>query len=262
MKILSFDVGIKNLAYCYSDHTNNNISILDWNVIDLVKNNNMCYHDNCHKPIKYFINDIYSCKKHASCHSDYFINHTQLSINHIKKMQSNDIKKLCLSYNLEENKYKTRMINTLNSFFKEKCFKLYKQENATKIDLINIGRKMASIFDSLFNSLDIDIILIENQMSKIATRMKTIQGMITQYFIIKYPSVTIKYISSFNKLKFYSEDKKLSYKERKLLAIKTVNEIINKDHSLKNWCTLFSKHSKKDDLADCLLQSIIYMRLT
>ena len=80
MKILSFDVGIKNLAYCYSDHTNNNISILDWNVIDLVKNNNMCYHDNCHKPIKYFINDIYSCKKHASCHSDYFINHTQLSI--------------------------------------------------------------------------------------------------------------------------------------------------------------------------------------
>ena len=35
MKILSFDVGIKNLAYCLFDLSDHSIKILDWNVINI-----------------------------------------------------------------------------------------------------------------------------------------------------------------------------------------------------------------------------------
>jgi len=261
MKILSFDVGISNLAYCYSENIDNEITIVNWGVIDLNKDNNMCYHDNCQKDIKYFIDSVYSCKKHALSHPDFYINHTKMSINQIRKCDIADIKNICKSYNLEENRYKKNMIETISTFFKEKCFNLYKQVNASHVNLVKIGRNMKTNFDTLFNSSDFDIILIENQIGPLATRMKTIQGMITQYFIIKFPSTDIKYISSFNKLKLFTKEK-LSYKDKKKLAIQKTEEILNTNNNLTCWIDFFKKHKKKDDLADSLLQSIVYVRLT
>lgn len=261
MKILSFDVGISNLAYCYSDYSDNNINIIDWGVIDLNKDNNMCYTKGCKKDIKYFINNVYSCKKHALAHSEYYVNHTKMSVNQIKKMNITDIKNICKSFNLNEKKYKKDMIETLNTFFKEKCFKLYKQDNATKVDLVKIGRNMNNYFNELFNSYTFDTILIENQIGPLATRMKTIQGMITQYFIIKHPSAIVNYVSSFNKLKPFT-DKKLSYKEKKKYAIQKTLELLNSKNNISNWVDFFKKHKKQDDLADSFLQSIVYMRLT
>ena len=42
MKILSFDVGIKNLAYIIFDCDNNNITIDKWDIICLVDKNIKC----------------------------------------------------------------------------------------------------------------------------------------------------------------------------------------------------------------------------
>ena len=39
--------------------------------------------------------------------------------------------------------------------------------------------------DELYKDDDIDTVIIENQISPIANRMKTLQGMIAQYFIMK-----------------------------------------------------------------------------
>ena len=54
------------------------------------------------------------------------------------------------------------------------------------INLIDIGRTMKQKFDQLFacDFLDLDKVIIENQISPLASRMKTLQGMITQYFIM------------------------------------------------------------------------------
>ncbi len=41
MKLLSFDVGIKNLAYClFEVDMNKNFSIIEWNIISLLNNEN------------------------------------------------------------------------------------------------------------------------------------------------------------------------------------------------------------------------------
>ena len=261
MKILSFDVGISNLAYCYSENIDNEINIFAWGVIDLNKDNNMCYYNNCQKNIKYFINSVYSCKKHASQHRDFYINNTKMSINQIRKLPNCDIKNICKSYNIEENKYKKNMLETINTYFKEKCFTLYKHINSSKVDLVKIGRNMKHIFDILFITSELDIILIENQIGPLSPRMKTMQGMITQYFIIKHPSANIKCVSSFNKLKLFTEEK-LSYRDKKKFAIQKTEEILNTNNNLSKWIDFFKKHKKKDDLADSLLQSIVYVRLT
>ena len=39
--ILSFDVGIRNLAYCLIDNSDNDWNILDWNIIDCTSSNSI-----------------------------------------------------------------------------------------------------------------------------------------------------------------------------------------------------------------------------
>nr|QFG74026.1 MAG: hypothetical protein [Megaviridae environmental sample] len=45
MKVLSFDVGIINLAYCLLEVKDNKVSILEWDIIDILQkvNNPMCH---------------------------------------------------------------------------------------------------------------------------------------------------------------------------------------------------------------------------
>tara|TARA_B100000424_G_scaffold271743_1_gene276481 strand:- start:9055 stop:9630 length:576 start_codon:yes stop_codon:yes gene_type:complete len=128
------------------------------------------------------------------------------------------------------------------------------------ISLITIGRNMQHILDSYFqtkwNIFSIDVVLIENQIGPLAIRMKTLQGMITQYFIQKNIS-QIEYWSSSNKLKpFLNENKKTNYRERKLLSIKVTLHLL--DTFFNSWSHHYSSHKKKDDLSDCLLQCLHY----
>lgn len=86
-------------------------------------------------------------------------------------------------------------------------FKEIRQIKVSDISLPNIGLKLKENYDYIFKKYKIDIVIIENQLSPLASRMKTIQGMITQYFIDNNV-VKIEYISAINKLKEYSEKKK------------------------------------------------------
>jgi hypothetical protein len=53
--------------------------------------------------------------------------------------------------------------------------------------------------------LGVDVVLIENQISPIAKRMKDVQVLLTQYFIMKSDETVIIYVSSSNKLKLFSQ---------------------------------------------------------
>ena len=63
---------------------------------------------------------------------------------------------------------------------------------------------MTEVLDRVDPQKTITHIIIENQISPIANRMKTVQGMLAQYFIMKYGATChIEFISSVNKLKIF-----------------------------------------------------------
>ena len=77
MKLISFDVGIKNMAYCIFDISSGSpISILDWNVINLMeKIEHPIISCNCplHPKIKNkksIMNPLTLCGKHAKYKKD------------------------------------------------------------------------------------------------------------------------------------------------------------------------------------------------
>jgi hypothetical protein len=151
---------------------------------------------------------------------------------------------------------------------------------ATDMDLVTLGKNMMieldkivipynehpSIMGGLANtsSLDdkynIDIVIIENQISTIASRMKTLQGMIAQYFIMKH-TPHIEFISAANKLKMFMTKKKTTYTERKLESVEVTKELLETLPQLNEYRGYLDKNKKKDDLADCFLQGVYYLTL-
>ena len=154
-----------------------------------------------------------------------------------------------------------------------------KQQNACDVDMIILGRNLKTKFDFIFDEyassknedekndskLSIDAVVIENQIGPLAGRMKMIQGMIAQYFIMKNVE-KIEFISATNKLKLFkniknneNETNENSYKLRKQQGQIVCRSLISFYPSLHLWNKEFDKHSKKDDLADCFLQGYYYM---
>jgi len=131
------------------------------------------------------------------------------------------------------------------------------ETNANKANMIDLGKKIYTLFEENFEKMD--EVIIENQIGPSAIRMKSIQGMITMYFIQKGSNVV--YWNSGNKLRFMKKketnEPKTTYKERKKLSILVTETIIHEYYP--EYLDLFKKHKKKDDLSDCFLQLIDYL---
>ena len=64
MRILSIDVGIKNLAFCLIESNNKTFNILKWEVINLCnENTNVC--QICQKKAKFYKQNESFCQIHA-----------------------------------------------------------------------------------------------------------------------------------------------------------------------------------------------------
>ena len=251
MIILSIDVGIKNLAHCLFEIDDNDYSkynMFEWDVVDICN----IKKQTCKAELKKRLEDgTYAiCGKNASFKDNNGICYCKT---HVKKFLNNDLN------------------SDLNGDLNNNAYEEIKYDNASEIRLVDLGINMMKAYDIIFNKYKIDTVIIENQISKIATRMKTIQGMITQYFIMEH-TTNIEFISSANKLKLFTDKKtKTDYKERKKMGIEfcrnvIVNNIDNYNYKddndecyFKGWLEHFDKHKKKDDLADCFLQGLWYI---
>jgi hypothetical protein len=130
-----------------------------------------------------------------------------------------------------------------------------KGQNASKMNMIDVGKKLFDLLESI--TVKIDIIIIENQIGQNAIRMKMLQGMITFYFITKGIH-QIHYWNAGNKLKRYLPSKtKTTYTQRKKYGIQITRDILKETFPLQ--ISYFETHKKKDDLADCFLQLLDFL---
>jgi hypothetical protein len=272
-RILSIDVGIKNLAFCLFEkpHESSYFSIMKWDIINLSQEDEIqnckCTEKNgiiCNKPAKYTLNDSYFCLKHSK-KQNYQIPTSELRPSFINKQKIQKLIEIADKYNIHYEKpiKKNDLLFKINEYISNKCFKEITTTNASQIDLITIGKNIKNKFNKIFPIEDkIDYVLIENQISPIANRMKTIQGMVAQYFIMNNNTEHIEFVSSINKLKEYkTEDKNTNsdYKSRKKQGITKCLEFLTTDHRFNNQLSYFNVHKKKDDLSDSFLQGMWFI---
>jgi len=272
MKILSIDVGVKNLAICLFEVINqNDFKILIWDVVDLentvtYKCNGICKKTTktCDKKASYVKDDQFFCKTHAK-NTEFIIPTKEFNTNKLSKMKMVDLLSLCDKYHILTPPQKTskllkpEIINILNNFTKEKMLLPANEKTNKVVDLVSLGKNLLMSFDTIFYDHQIDLVLIENQISPLAMKMKTLQGMISQYFIMRNVN-DIKFVSSKNKLKHFEEtNTKSSYSERKKMSIQVCHNILVKNKHIIDNFDIFEKSNKKDDLADSFLQGLVYL---
>jgi len=313
MKLASFDIGIKNMAYCIfsiSPGLSEKWEVIDWNVIDLTlsydgnssTNNTIiepasticgCLLKNkkssaepkpCGKKAKYQKNAELFCESHAKKHEQYLLPTKEHTLAHLRKQKVEDIasqyRALSLYSGIGSIPNKPEMIEQIHAYYISRSFALIqstKKKNANETNLISIGWAIRRAFETSPHLDGVTHVVIENQISPIATRMKTIQGMLAQYFIMKSPAtypVEIVFVSSSNKLRLGKPLSKKAgtgeskpeegttegtkYKQNKKDGVGLCSRYIFANTVLSKWSGVMGV-SKKDDLADCFLQGVWFM---
>jgi hypothetical protein len=263
MKIASFDIGIKNMAYCIFETTSLTTSweIIDWDVLDLItqepsttsqyvcgcalsektKKSKNTLEKTCGKKAKYYTSlpkaneflpkaneflptadtslpkeaeantYVAFCEKHAKTQTEYLIPSKEYTLTYLRKQSVGQIQELYKSLGISglattSFPNKPEMIDAINQHYTSRLFSEIRKSksNANDANLIHIGWAIRKLFDNCPHFQDIHKVVIENQISPIATRMKTIQGMLAQYFIMKSSlenPIEIVFVSSANKLR-------------------------------------------------------------
>jgi hypothetical protein len=273
MKILSIDVGIKNLAFCLFKQEDKSgcFKITLWDTINVSEQEtlNCSFHDKngiCNKPAKFKKENICFCLKHAK-KQNVQIPPPELKQSFINTQKMKKLQEIACLHNITQNATKIKKPQLL-SLIKDHIYNHYLQEipstKASDVNLYEIGKNIKIHFDKLFaEEKSFDYVIIENQISPIANRMKTIQGMLVQYFIMCHIDVqNIEFISASNKLKDCDIKDKKEYGNRKKLGISKCLEIMSTDDRFSNKIDFFKEHKKKDDLADSFLQGLWFINNT
>lgn len=288
-RVVSWDVGIRNLAFCLMEIDNENkLNIIKWDVVNLVSeedgllctqklNNNKP----CQKKALYLSESrdggvSYSCKTHLNQLSTTSIDYTdniQLDKTSVccfisSRKQTPCTKKSHCIY--ENNPYcKQHITHFINSLNKQACPQKIKKQKITRKDTFDLCRTLVTKLDEISDILTADEVLIENQPTLINPTMKTISAFLYNYFVIrgvvdKKSQQIVKFISPSNKLKVdsdktikvLSKSENKTYKMTKQLSIEYTKIILSQQ---KKWMDHLDTHKKKDDLCDSFLQGYYYL---
>ena len=226
MKILSFDVGIKNLAFCLID--NDKDTIEDWGILN-ISSEDSCQHHNqktgdiCDKTAKFITaNNMCLCSSHKNLKA----------------------------YKNEKCKAIPKSKNPTLLLGKKMVEELNKKPNFLDVNTVLIENQPA----------------LKNPTMKTVQMLVYSYFLINGVSSEKSPIDNIEMINARNKLKAYTGPEikctiKNKYKKTKFLGIEYCKYMIseNKDMNQK-YRDLFDKSKKKDDLSDSYLQGMYWLK--
>ncbi len=246
MKLVSFDIGLRNLAFCVLEGTNrSNLKITHWDLIDVMAES--AGHDNpkchkCKKPANWVRQETYSCGRHKGSEELKCLTKTELNKRPVDNMRA-----LCRAAGIG-GATKKELVDRYYEYLKSrtwvKCVK-----SAKHVSVVDLAGPIAQCLETrkaLWNNAD--LVCFEQQPDK---RMLCVQAMMHMWFVCA--GFKCKGVSATHKLTniVTLEDSTKSYKGRKKTGIVHACQLVP-----QNWKDYMMKHPKKDDLADCFLQGL------
>lgn len=245
MRLVSFDVGLRNLAFCVMEGTSRkNLRILHWDLIDVMaegseNGSNTCF--KCKSTATWTKENLYACSSHKT--GQKIFTKTTLA-----KMKVEELRKRALEHSLT-GQTKKDLVENLYLFYSKNAWKrcVKSCKAGSVVDLAPM------ICASLTSRMDMwkgnDLVIFEQQPDR---RMLAVQGMMHMWFVCQ--GWKCRGISASHKLTniVFPTDETKTYKGRKKTGIVHASALVptpaNKEFMLK--------HPKKDDLADCFLQGL------
>lgn len=282
MKILSFDIGIKNLAYCILnyDKETKNIKIIDWNIINILQDECDKYKPtcdiDCNFKSKYYCyrnnEPVVFCEKHMKKERE---EHERLNSIEWKKNIHKDQCSIpdCNSVSKWEcesqyycPKHKNEILKNIKTSY---TIKPIKKVNVNKISTKDLFEKTIQLFDSDYpHFLDVDFVVLESQPPFGTIKLKTVLNNLRSYFLIrgKYgdnskirdihtisANLKLKYDESTTAKNVKNKTGKDRYNQNKFLAIEYTIKILREKNESSH-LEHFNSFKKRDDLADAFLQ--------
>lgn len=279
MKIVSWDVGIKNLAYCImekQDDTNTPYKIHNWGNINIIEQTYLkCMGENCQR--KVLVTNKINGKTIGYCaiHKREFnsFEPTILECTNFTCQFSDKCKKKATGNVNNFNYCTTHKKNICTKIVKNQEFVKYKPPNCKTIDIKVLKKILITLLDQKKDILlDVKHCVIENQPSLKNPKMKSIAETLYNWFLIRgqidnsNPINHLTYMCPSNKLKVNhdntitilkrSKNDTEKYKLTKQLGIIYCKQLLQND--TEN-LTFLATNSKKDDLCDAFLQGAYYL---
>jgi hypothetical protein len=248
MKLISFDVGLRNLAVCVLEGTSRkDLKILHWDVIDVLGEKNGVARPVCFKCSKAAMwsqasSDVFACSKH--CPKTAVVTKSALN-----KKTIGEVQELAASYGIDSTQKKPALVLAIFNHLKSGGWTKFKGRARGVHTVLDLDKDIVVSLNKRESWwLGADLAIFENQ---IGAQMKMVQSMLHMYFAVK--GITTRGVSAVHKLDniLTIEDRTDTYRGRK-------NTGILHCETLAPACNLpfFKSHKKKDDLADAFLQAV------
>lgn len=253
MKLVSFDIGLRNLAFCVMEGTSrSNVKIVHWDLIDVMAEG--AGHDapkcwKCKKPANWIkgSGDVYACTLHKS-----------KAIKPVTKVSLN--KKTLEQLQAEGAPF--QIVGTTKKVLVDELYKHYTAnvwkrciKSSKQCSVVDLSVPIAASLESRKSLWEgADLIACEQQPDK---RMLCVQAMIHMWFVCQ--GFKCSGVSAIHKLTniMTLNDHTKTYKGRKSTGIIHATELVP-----ASWKSHMLKHPKKDDLADTFLQGLWVMEHT
>jgi len=251
MKLISFDVGLRNLSVCVMEGTSRkDVKILHWEVIDVLGEKAGVGAARCHRcsaaaRYEHASDGIFACSKHAPKQKQA-ITKTALNKKSLHELQC-EIETCGIRTDKPTSK-KSDVVTILYNHYRQNTWKKCVQSSSSGSVLDLAPAIIASLESRINHWKGADLVVIENQPER---RMYAVQAMLQMYFCMK--KLNCSGISATHKLSniVTIDDVVHTYRGRKKTGIVHAYALVPQEHH-----PFFEKHKKKDDLADAFLQGL------